>query len=161
MKLKTTEIHESRELKIPSSQLLFNKSFTGKKLPEFSIIGKQTWLKLQPSLEFERVVKTVEWKLGFDVDTYAEDFVTASLSGDFSRLPDIIKLSSSSKAYTANTLKFFAREVLGIDDSELKCLQSLAVEDVGGGWRYDFFSTDEIKWTNCGMHRESRYGVFS
>lgn len=155
MQLKTTEIYEARELKTQSSRLLFNKKFTGKKLPVFSIIGKQTWLKLLPSLEIERVVKTIEWKLGFDVDTYAEDFVTASLSGDFSKLPDIIKLSSSSKAYMANTLKFFAREVLGIDDSELRCLQSLAVEDVGGGWRYDFFSTSESKWTSCGMHGES------
>ena len=159
--MKTIEIHEARELKTPSSQLMFNKSFTGKKLPEFSVIGKQAWLKINPSGKIERVVKTIEWKLGFDVDTYAEDFVTASLSGDFSKLPDIIVMAKPSKAYTSNNLSFFAEEVLGIDDSELKRLQSLAVEDVGSGWRYDFFAPNESRWTSCGMHGESRYGTFT
>lgn len=150
MQLKTIEIHEARELKTPSSQLPFNKNFTGKKLPKFSVVGKQTWLELNPSLEIKRVVKTIEWKLGFDIDTYSEDFVTASLSGDFSKLPDLIEMAVPRRSFTS--LSVFASEVLGLDDGELNCLHSLEIEDVGGGWRYNFLSSrSRSKWTNCGM----------
>ena len=154
MKLKTTEIHEKRELKKDPKNFAYNRFFEGKKLPEFPVVGKQSWLKINPGGKIERVIKTLEWKLGFDIEHYAEEFVNASLSGDFSKLPDLLRTGSSGSLSIFNLGSGFATDVLGLVEEDREHLQSLVLDGVEGGWKYNFFSGSSCKWTNCGM--ESR-----
>lgn len=156
MKLKTTEIHEKRELKKDPKKFAYNRFFEGEKLPEFPLVGKQAWLKINPSGKIERVVKTLEWKLGFDVEHYAEEFVNASLSGDFSKLPDLLTTGNGSSSFSLvfNLSSGFSTDVLGLAEEDREHLQSLVLDGVEGGWKYNFFSGSTCKWTNCGM--ESR-----
>lgn len=151
MKLKTTEIHEKRELKKDPKKFAYNRFFEGEKLPEFPLVGKQAWLKINLSGKIERVVKTLEWKLGFDVEHYAEEFVNASLSGDFSKLPDLLTIGSSSSSFMFNLTSGFFTDVLGLAEDDREHLQSLVLDGVDGGWKYNFFSGSTCKWTNCGM----------
>ena len=156
MKLETTEIHEVRELKKDPKKFSYNRFFKGEKLPEFSLLGRRTWLKINPSGKIEKVVKTLEWKFGLDVDYYAEAFVISSLSGDFSKLPEIVNIDGPRHpepiGYAGASSHSFAINVLGLAAEELDSLDSLVLTGVDGGWEYDFFlCSSRCHWTNCDL----------
>ena len=142
--LDTNEIEEKREVLIKPEDYSYNQlraksdNDASGFIKKYPLVGKWYTLKFSGAGSFTICKKTVTWDFGFDSDWWAENFVLASLSGDYSNLPSIIEWDE--KNHYKNNLYWFCSRVLGLEEWEMSTAKSLVLQDIDGGWKYNFIS---------------------
>ena len=116
------------------------------------------WLWLDSKCNLRE--KVVEWKFPFDFEEHIEKFFDASLSADFSDLPNPITRDEDKKRSGWFDVNGFLCKSLGLDAKELEQVKSLKLEDLPNDWEFviklDGWSSRNMKWFVHGLGHDRK-----
>lgn len=104
--------------------------------------------------------KVVEWKFPFDFEEHVEKFFDASLSADFSNLPNPILSNRERDKTSWFDVNGFLCKCLGLDIGELEKVKSLKLEDLPNDWEFvvklDGWGGKNMKWLVHGLEHDKK-----
>jgi hypothetical protein len=105
--------------------------------------------------------KVLEWRFPFEFETHVETFFNATVSGDFSSLPNPLSTGFVERYYDIDGILI---KNLGLSKKELEHVSLIKLEDLPNGWEFIIKSnvspSQNLRWFENGLGHDRKIESF-